>query len=102
MPKPIQEKARNAYDLWSNNPRHPSLRFKKVHIKLPIYSVRIDIDWRAVGILDGDEEFKFAPVRPGSSKYVFYRTTKTTDAAQRLCMNSDCSAGLNRHNAQVA
>jgi len=63
LPKPIQEKARNVYGLWSNNPRHPSLRFKKVHIKLPIYSVRIDIDWRAVGILDGDQEFKFAPVR---------------------------------------
>ena len=41
--------------MWSNNPDHPSLRFKKDHIKLPIYSVRIDIDWRAVGILDGDE-----------------------------------------------
>ena len=33
---------------------HPSLRFKKVHTKLPIYSVRIDLDWRAIGILEGD------------------------------------------------
>jgi hypothetical protein len=40
--------------LWSGNPDHPSLRFKKVHVKLPIYSVRIDIDWRAVGLLEGD------------------------------------------------
>jgi hypothetical protein len=40
--------------LWSANPDHPSLRFKKVHVKLPIYSVRIDIDWRAVGVLEGD------------------------------------------------
>lgn len=55
LPKPIQEKPRAAYGLWSDNPTHPSLRFKKVHIKLPIYSVRIDIDWRAVGILHGDE-----------------------------------------------
>ena len=55
LPKPIQGKARVAYGLWSNNPDHPSLRFKKIHIKLPIYSVRIDIDWRVVGILDGDE-----------------------------------------------
>jgi hypothetical protein len=54
LPKPIQVKARAAYALWSDNPDHPSLRFKKVHPKLPIYSVRIDIDWRAVGILEGD------------------------------------------------
>ena len=54
LPKPIQEKAKAAYELWSANPDHPSLRFKKVHVKLPIYSVRIDIDWRAVGLLEGD------------------------------------------------
>jgi hypothetical protein len=54
LPKPIQEKAQAAYELWSANPHHPSLRFKKVHVKLPIYSVRIDIDWRAVGVLEGD------------------------------------------------
>jgi len=40
--------------LWSENPDHPSLRFKKVHSRLPIYSVRVDLDWRAVGILEGD------------------------------------------------
>lgn len=54
LPKPIQDKAQVAYGLWSDNPDHPSLRFKKVHAKLPIYSVRIDIDWRAVGILQDD------------------------------------------------
>ena len=54
LPKPIQEKAKAAYELWSANPDHPSLRFKKVHVKLPIYSVRIDIDSRAVGVLEGD------------------------------------------------
>jgi len=30
---------------------HPSLRFKKVHATLPIYSARVDLDWRAVGVL---------------------------------------------------
>lgn len=59
IPKPIQEKARTAYQLWSQNPQHPSLRFKKVHVKLPIYSVRIDLDWRAVGILEKDEVIWF-------------------------------------------
>lgn len=40
--------------MWSTDPAHPSLRFKKVHATRPIYSVRIDLDWRAVGVLNGD------------------------------------------------
>lgn len=54
LPKSIQDKAASAYALWSANPEHPALRFKKVHSTQPIYSVRIDRAWRAVGILDGD------------------------------------------------
>lgn len=49
-----QAKIRNAYHLWRENPEHPSLRFKKVHPRLPIYSVRVDLNWRAVGALEGD------------------------------------------------
>jgi hypothetical protein len=54
LPKPVQDKAASAYVLWSANPEHPSLRFKKVHATLPIYSVRIDRAYRAVGTLHGD------------------------------------------------
>ena len=46
-----QAKIRAAYRLWAENPNHPSLRFKKVHSTLPIYSARVDLDWRAVGVL---------------------------------------------------
>jgi hypothetical protein len=53
-PNAIQAKAQSAYRLWADNPAHPSLRFKKVHEKLPVYSVRIDLDWRAVGVLKDD------------------------------------------------
>jgi hypothetical protein len=53
-PGAVQAKAQSAYRLWSENPAHPSLRFKKVHATLPVYSVRIDLDWRAVGVLKGD------------------------------------------------
>ena len=53
-PPVIQAKARDAYRLWAENPAHPSLRFKKVHDTLPIYAVRIDLDWRAVGIKQDD------------------------------------------------
>jgi hypothetical protein len=51
-PAGIQSKARSVYRLWAQNPAHPSLRFKKVHDTRPIYAVRIDLDWRAVGVLE--------------------------------------------------
>jgi hypothetical protein len=38
----------------AGKPRDPSLRFKKVHPRLPIYSVRVDLNWRAVGVLEGE------------------------------------------------
>ena len=50
-PASIQAKAQGTYRLWAQNPAHPSLRYKKVHSTLPVYSVRIDRDWRAVGTL---------------------------------------------------
>ena len=53
-PETVQAKARATYRLWAENPGHPSLRFKKVHNTLPIYSVRIDLNWRAVGVLRED------------------------------------------------
>ena len=54
LPSDIQQAARNAYRLWSADPYHKSLRFKKVHPTDPIYSVRIGLGWRAVGVRDGD------------------------------------------------
>jgi hypothetical protein len=50
-PPERKAKIRRAYKLWRENPAHPSLRFKKVHSTLPIYSARVDLDWRAVGVL---------------------------------------------------
>ena len=44
----------NAFRIWKDNPAHPSIRFKKVHTKLPIYSAHVDLDWRAIGILEND------------------------------------------------
>ncbi|MEH2235687.1 ParE family toxin-like protein [Nostoc sp.] len=54
LPEQVQEQTRQAYRLFKQDPSHPSLRFKKVHPELPIYSVRISKNYRAVGQLDGD------------------------------------------------
>jgi hypothetical protein len=55
LPPETRELAREAYRLFRENPRHPSLRFKKVHDRAPIYSVRVTRAYRAVGILKDDE-----------------------------------------------
>jgi len=54
-PKEVRKQAREAYRLFVRNPNHPSLRFKKVHTHEPIYSARINIDYRAVAVLEGND-----------------------------------------------
>lgn len=55
LPRDVRHQAKEAYRLFRRNRNHPSLRFKKVHATELIYSVRINIDYRAVGVVDGDE-----------------------------------------------
>jgi len=50
LPADVQKQARQAYRLFRENPQHPSLRFKSIHPSRPIYSVRISMDYRAIGI----------------------------------------------------
>jgi mRNA-degrading endonuclease RelE of RelBE toxin-antitoxin system len=52
LPDQVRKQARIAYQQFKKDPNHPSLRFKKVHQKLPIYSARISRDYRAVGQID--------------------------------------------------
>ena len=59
LPEAVQRKARDAYARWRENPAHPSLSFKKIHHTLPVYSVRIELGWRAVGIRDDDDMIWF-------------------------------------------
>lgn len=59
LPKSIKQRARESYRLFKNNPHHPSLHFKTVHLTEPIYSVRISKDYRAVGIINDEKIFWF-------------------------------------------
>lgn len=52
LPPEIQTRARKNYRLWQQDSSHPSLHFKRVHAKEPIYSIRIGRQWRALGILE--------------------------------------------------
>ena len=50
----IQRRAYRAYRLWRTDPSAHGLFFKRVSRNEPIYSVRIDRNYRALGLLDGD------------------------------------------------
>jgi len=50
LPGEIKHQAKKVYKLWKKNPFDRSLGFKKVHPSKPIYSVRITLNWRALGI----------------------------------------------------
>jgi hypothetical protein len=53
LPVEIRELA-NKYRIWKQDPNHPSLHFKRVSDKEPLYSVRVGIGWRALGLLEDD------------------------------------------------
>jgi len=54
LPGDVQLQTKKAYELWQKDPYHDSLQFKRIHSKRPIYSVRIGIHWRAIGIKEED------------------------------------------------
>lgn len=55
LPPEIKEAARKTYQLFHENAYHPSLRFKKVHQRDPIYSARVTLGYRALGLVGDDE-----------------------------------------------
>ena len=55
LPQTIRVQARTAYKQFKKDPFYPSLRFKRVHSTQPVYSVRINAEYRAVGVEDKNE-----------------------------------------------
>jgi len=55
LPQRIQRSATRAYRRFKQNPWHPALRFKKIHHARDVYSVRVSLGYRALGIVDGEE-----------------------------------------------
>ena len=52
LPREVQALARKNYVLWRSNPSHPSIRFKPV--KSGIWSARVGLAYRALGVVGGD------------------------------------------------
>jgi hypothetical protein len=59
LPAAVQAQAARAYALWRANPYHPSLQFKRVSQRQPIYSVRVGLGYRAVGLREEDHLYWF-------------------------------------------
>ena len=59
LPLAVQEQADRAYKLWRKDPHHSSLQFKRVSQRQPIYSVRVGIGYRAMGLREADQIYWF-------------------------------------------
>jgi hypothetical protein len=54
LDKSIRNRVKKAYRLWSDDPFHPSLKFKCINQEENIWAVRVTLGYRAVGILEGN------------------------------------------------
>lgn len=54
VPGPVRRQASRAYALWRADPFHPSLQFRRVSQRQPVFSARVGIGHRALGLRDGD------------------------------------------------
>jgi hypothetical protein len=52
LPREVQQQARKNYRIWKQNPSHPGLQFKRVSDQEPLFSVRVGLGWRALGLLE--------------------------------------------------
>ena len=52
LPAHVQLRASAAFQLFRQDPTHPSLRYKQVHSTRPIYSARVGLGYRALAVRD--------------------------------------------------
>jgi hypothetical protein len=51
----VKAQPREAYARFTRDPCCPSLHFKRIHSSRPIFSVRVGIHDRAVGVVEGEQ-----------------------------------------------
>lgn len=54
LPDAVRHQATRAYALWRVDPYHPSLQFKRLSQRQPIYSARVSLGCRALGLWEDD------------------------------------------------
>ena len=56
LPEEIRRLAEKNYKLWNETPTHASLRFKQIHNTLPIFSFRVGLRYRTLGVQTDDKK----------------------------------------------
>jgi mRNA-degrading endonuclease RelE of RelBE toxin-antitoxin system len=59
LPEEIREQVIKAYEIWQSDPYQGSLQFKLVSQRQPIYSVRVGLNYRVLGLLENDHIYWF-------------------------------------------
>ena len=59
LPISVRKQAAKAYRLWQQDPHHPSFQFKRVSQRQPIYSARVSLNYRTLGLLESDRIYWF-------------------------------------------
>jgi hypothetical protein len=54
LPDSVRQQASRAYALWRVDPHHPSLQFKRVSARQPIYSAWVGLGHRALALWEGE------------------------------------------------
>ena len=52
LPDRVRRQAKESYRLFASKPNHPSLDFKRVSQRRSVYSVRVSMGYRALGVLN--------------------------------------------------
>jgi hypothetical protein len=55
LPERVRRTDRKNYNIWKKNPHHPSLEFKPVKATKNIYSIRVGLGCRALGVMREDK-----------------------------------------------
>jgi mRNA-degrading endonuclease RelE of RelBE toxin-antitoxin system len=50
LPEKVQSQTKRSFQLWQDDPRHPSINFKKIHNAKPIFSARVGLSYRTLGV----------------------------------------------------
>jgi len=59
LPDEIRKTAKKAFEIWKENPFHPSLHFKCVESKTHVWSLRVSLGYRALCVFEGSQLFGF-------------------------------------------
>ena len=54
LPDSVKDLAKKAYQFFKDYPSHPGLQFKKVNDDPEVYSVRVSLYYRSLGVKEGD------------------------------------------------